>query len=65
MSDPRTPGGAGRLRDAGLAALFAIGVLLALTREDLDPLGPLLMVVSATVFLAATIVRWRRRDASR
>ena len=68
MTDPTTPGdrastdgGAGRLRDAGLAVLFAIGVVMSLTRDDLRPLGLLLMVVSAVVFLAATLVRTRAR----
>jgi drug/metabolite transporter (DMT)-like permease len=71
MDDPTAPGdraatgGASRLRDAGLAVLFAIGVVMALARDDLRALGVLLMVVSAVVFLAATVVRWRRRDASR
>ena len=67
MDDPTAPGdraatggGAGRLRDAGLAVLFAIGVVMALTRDDLRPLGLLLMVVSAVVFLAGTIARRRR-----
>jgi drug/metabolite transporter (DMT)-like permease len=63
MSGPTTPrdrtatGGGGRLRDASLAVLFAIGVVMALTREDLRPLGLLLVIVSAAVFLAGTIAR--------
>ncbi|MBF4622744.1 hypothetical protein [Clavibacter sp. VKM Ac-2872] len=72
MDDATTPGeraatggGAARLRDTGLAVLFAIGLVLALARDDLRPLGLLLMVVSAVVFLAVTVVRWRRRGASR
>ncbi|AJW77917.1 hypothetical protein [Clavibacter michiganensis] len=60
-----TAGGAGRLPDTGLAVLFAIGVVMGLTRDDLRPLGLLLMVTSAVVFLAVTVVRWRRRGASR
>jgi drug/metabolite transporter (DMT)-like permease len=71
MDDPTAPGdraatggGAGRLRDTGLAVLFAIGVVMALTRDDLRPLGLLLMVVSAVVYLAGTIAR-RRRSARR
>ncbi|WP_043674510.1 hypothetical protein [Clavibacter michiganensis] len=60
-----TGGSAGRLRDTGLAVLFAIGVVMALTRDDLRPLGLLLMVVSAVVFLAAAIVGWRRRGVPR
>jgi hypothetical protein len=72
MDDATTPGdrastagGAGRLRDTGLAVLFAIGVVMALARDDLRALGVLLMVVSTVVFLAASVVRWRRRGASR
>ena len=71
MDDPTAPGdraatggGAGRLRDTGLAVLFAIGVVMALTRDDLRPLGLLLMVVSAVVYLAGMIAR-RRRGARR
>jgi drug/metabolite transporter (DMT)-like permease len=71
MDDPTAPGdraatggGAGRLRDTGLAVLFAIGVVMALTRDDLRPLGLLLMVVSAVVYLAGMIAR-RRRSARR
>ena len=71
MDDPTAPGdraatggSAGRLRDAGLAVLFAIGVVMALTRDDLRPLGLLLMVVSAVVYLAGMIAR-RRRSARR
>ncbi|WP_435094077.1 hypothetical protein [Clavibacter michiganensis] len=60
-----TAGGAGRLRDTGLAVLFAIGVVMALTRDELRPLGLLLMIVSAVAFLAASAVRWHRRGASR
>jgi hypothetical protein len=63
--DRGATGGAGRLRDTGLAVLFAIGVVMALARDDLRALGVLLMVVSAVVFLAASVVRWRRRGASR
>lgn len=71
MDDPTTPGdraatsGVTRTRDAGLAILFAIGVVMAATRDDLRPLGLLLMAVSAVVFLVATVVRWRRRGAPR
>jgi drug/metabolite transporter (DMT)-like permease len=72
MDDATTPGdraptagAAGRLRDTGLAVLFAIGVVMALTRDDLHALGVLLMVASAVVFLAVTVVRWRRRGSSR
>ena len=72
MDDATGPGdrattarGAARLRDTGLAVLFAIGVAMALTRDDLRALGLLLMVVSAVVFLAVTVVRWRRWGASR
>jgi hypothetical protein len=71
MTHPTTPGdrastggGAGRLRDTGLAVLFAIGVVMTLTRDDLRPLGLLLMVASAGVYLAGTIAR-RRRSARR
>ncbi|MBM7412448.1 hypothetical protein JOE38_002271 [Clavibacter michiganensis] len=60
-----TAGGAGRLHDTGLAVLFAIGVVMTLVHDDLRPLGLLLMVVSAVVFLVSTVVRWRRRGARR
>jgi drug/metabolite transporter (DMT)-like permease len=59
------PPSAGRLRDAGLAVLFALGVVMVLTREDLRPLGLLLMVVSAVVFLAVTIARRAGRGSGR
>jgi hypothetical protein len=59
------PPSGGRQRDAGLALLFALGVVMALTREDLRPLGLLLMVVSAVVFLAVTIARRAGRGSGR
>ncbi|MBD5382998.1 hypothetical protein ACR8AL_01035 [Clavibacter sepedonicus] len=72
MDEPTVPGdraaigaGAGRSRDTALGILFAIGVAMVLARDDLRSLGLLLMVVSAVVFLAATVVRWRRRGARR
>ncbi|MBM7389792.1 hypothetical protein [Clavibacter phaseoli] len=71
MDDPTAPGdrattgGITRPRDAALGILFAIGVAMVLARDDLRPLGLLLMVVSAVVFLAATVVRWRRPGARR
>jgi drug/metabolite transporter (DMT)-like permease len=45
--------------------LFALGVVMVLTREDLRPLGLLLMVVSAVVFLAVTIARRAGRGSGR
>ncbi|OUE29529.1 hypothetical protein BFL35_15075 [Clavibacter michiganensis] len=72
MEQPTTPddrpsagGGAGRLRDTGLAVLFAIGVVLALTRDDLRPVALLLMVVSAAVFLVSMIIRTVRQGPGR
>jgi hypothetical protein len=71
MSEPTTPrdrtaaGGAGRQRDAGFAVLFALSVVLVLTRDDLRTLGLLLMVVSAFVFLAVTIARRVGRGSGR
>jgi hypothetical protein len=71
MSEPTTPRdrtatrGAGRQRDAGLAVLFALGIVMVLTREDLCPLGLLLMVMSAVVFLAVTIARQAGRGSGR
>ncbi|KDP92604.1 hypothetical protein W824_01175 [Clavibacter cf. michiganensis LMG 26808] len=38
---------------------------MTLARDDLRPLGLLLMVVSAVVLLVSTVVRWRRRGARR
>jgi drug/metabolite transporter (DMT)-like permease len=57
--------GGGRRRHTGLAVLFAIGAVMALAREDLRPLGLLLMVVSAVVFLAGTIARRVGRGSGR
>jgi hypothetical protein len=65
---PEDPAATGRLtrpRDAALGILFAVGLLLTLTRDDMRPLGGLLMVVSAVVFLAATVVRQRQRRPGR
>jgi hypothetical protein len=59
------PPSSGRQRDAGLAVLFALGVVMVLTREDLRPLGLLLMVVSAVVFLAVAIARQAGRGSGR
>ncbi|ALD11688.1 hypothetical protein [Clavibacter capsici] len=62
---PSVGGGAGRLCDTGLAVLFAIGVVLALTRDDLRPVALLLMVVSAAVFLVSMIMRPVRQGPGR
>jgi len=63
--DRAATGSVTRPRDAALGILFAIGVVIVLTRDELRPLGLLVMVVSAVVFLAATVFRWRRRGARR
>jgi drug/metabolite transporter (DMT)-like permease len=58
--DRSATGSLTRPRDAALGILFAIGVVMTLARDDLRPLGLLLMVVSAVVFLVSTVVRHRR-----
>lgn len=77
MEQPTAPGGraptAGgrgarartRTVDTSLAVLFAIGVILALTRDDLRPVALLLMVVSAAVFLVSMIIRTVRQGPGR
>ncbi|OUE18904.1 hypothetical protein BFL36_12750 [Clavibacter michiganensis] len=45
--------------------LFALGVVLVLARDDMRSLGLLLMVVSAVVFLTASIVARGRQGARR
>lgn len=62
---PASSGGIGRRCGTALAALFALGVVMLLTRDDLRPLGLLLMVASAVVFLTASIVARSRRGARR